>query len=701
MKFINRIRTMLLLMVLLLAGCSEKGKETKPQESPVATQGQENPGQESTEKPTPTPEGTQKKEYAGKLLAPGLFDVSGNIQAILPEGYRLYDAMFWKDDIMLVVADNGENSVIALYGCEKGELIASCRTDDSIAVMNRYASSGLVVPGDEEIALISLFQKEVILFNGKLEETGRVSYALPEISTMPYGGIHIGYSFPQKAVFYSEISEPNSIFRANPKEEMPQLIYRDEDPNACLTFQSSTDGQYLEIKSYDYMSWDTRERDCVLMYYLVNAKTGEMEDSSWLPTTYYAANGQKAWSRYDDYLSYAAWGDRRISADYLEEYQYSQLFFDTGCLCTVVTQENVCGSNRIFFSAYDFADGERRKRVAVEFPGGCMFRENNAFLNRPNSNGGSCVEMTVKTRDTEEDEYQVTILLWDMEESTNMELNDDSGLRKCCSDEPARVVTREGIDALIRHLEETYDIGILTGRSGEQYVKERIDGYDCRFLRDGWDIEYEYECVRFLEGLLSEYTPGMFKKLSGSYAGRLSFVFVTGITDKNDVNSSLLGFFQNIRTQQGQTIALRTNPGVVGELNFRKGGLAGTAHHEICHAIQAQIMENVDGKTLLDLDKWLAFYPEGYKNGKTDEEILRDYLYGGDENRYFLDEYSLRSILEDMSRLFEFASRDEPSELLQLPNIYPRYHYLCEVISEYFGDTMPEGTVRWERSLAE
>lgn len=121
-------------------------------------------------------------------------------------------------------------------------------------------------------------------------------------------------------------------------------------------------------------------------------------------------------------------------------------------------------------------------------------------------------------------------------------------------------------------------------------------------------------------------------------------------------------------------------------------------YHELCHAMSTYVNAHSS-----KYDYWPMYNPEGfqYDNSYAEYESHRDSPYLEDENRAFIDAYSMTFAHEDRATVFEYALMDGCEKYFTSDTMQQKLTLLCEGIRRAFGWRYYEGTFPWEQYLKE
>ncbi len=123
-----------------------------------------------------------------------------------------------------------------------------------------------------------------------------------------------------------------------------------------------------------------------------------------------------------------------------------------------------------------------------------------------------------------------------------------------------------------------------------------------------------------------------------------------------------------------------------------------TLYHELFHAIETRLLSNSD-----QCYDWEYLNPQGfsYTYRYSDYVELTHSEYLQDENRYFIDAYSMTFPTEDRARIWEYAMNEGNAHYFQSQAMQQKLRALCAGIREAYGlEDNPEMFL-WEQYLSE
>ena len=243
------------------------------------------------------------------------------------------------------------------------------------------------------------------------------------------------------------------------------------------------------------------------------------------------------------------------------------------------------------------------------------------------------------------------------------EIPDEAGLAECA--------------ALAEAIGQKYGVRILLGRDAT--------------AEQPWDysLEYEYQVpvirreLAELEQVLSQFPEGFFTKLHT----QPNICIVRSI--RGNAASGSLDNAGGVQFWAGEKAYVVL---AAGE------SLVQSFYHEMFHMIDSQVLS-----TTRTYYYWHNLNPAGC-------EYFQDYTsyldadvseYLQEENRVFIDAYSMSYPREDRARIMEYACMDGNAHYFQSEVMQSKLKTLCQGIREAFGLEKYEGSLLWEQYLSE
>lgn len=209
-----------------------------------------------------------------------------------------------------------------------------------------------------------------------------------------------------------------------------------------------------------------------------------------------------------------------------------------------------------------------------------------------------------------------------------------------------------------------------------------------------WDYEFsaEYQIpvllqtLEELDALLSVYPAGMLKTAAENTSDGILHInlvrTLTGTPESGSLeNTDALCYW----SENNLYIALC--PGT---------SLDGNLYHEMYHALETRLLSSSDA-----CYDWEYLNPDGFRYDYSylDYPLHQDSEYLTDENRYFIDAYSMTFPKEDRARVLEYAMREDCGAYFQTSAMQAKLKALCDAIREAFGLKWSQETFLWEQYL--
>lgn len=219
-------------------------------------------------------------------------------------------------------------------------------------------------------------------------------------------------------------------------------------------------------------------------------------------------------------------------------------------------------------------------------------------------------------------------------------------------------------------LEEKYHIKITM-------VDDVVEPWDYSFV-----TEYRPEAFQLalenLDRALAVYPEGYLTKLVGNTEAEMLEIAIV-----RDISNDVVGLQYWI--DNNAYLALKIS-----------WELEQTVHHELCH-----VLDNIVIANSYAFDDWEDMNPKGFTYDYSyDEYQYRDnWEYLEDENRAFIDTYSMTYPKEDRARIMEYATMPNNEHYFQSAIMQKKLLQICKGIRECFGYEKYEGTFLWEQYL--
>jgi hypothetical protein len=190
-----------------------------------------------------------------------------------------------------------------------------------------------------------------------------------------------------------------------------------------------------------------------------------------------------------------------------------------------------------------------------------------------------------------------------------------------------------------------------------------------------------------LEKTLSSFPDGVLKKLGkASQNGVLTISLVQRICGDNAIGSLTIADGVHYWDNGSGYIAV-----IVSDVEVDQN-----LYHEIFHAIDSYVMaECVAYDNWPDLNPADFFYDYDYITN----QFREDYQYLEDENRAFIDMYSMSYPKEDRARIFEYAMMEGNEKFFQSEIMQTKLKTLCSGIRKAFGLKNYTEPLLWEQYL--
>lgn len=242
----------------------------------------------------------------------------------------------------------------------------------------------------------------------------------------------------------------------------------------------------------------------------------------------------------------------------------------------------------------------------------------------------------------------------------------------------------EGLERIrlrLKELESQYGIRL---RMYEDAVSKPPSDYS--FVAEYRVPVYEHY-LPILERVLSSYPKDFLKKLGKNTSDneKLTICLVGGAYGDNEAGA--------LSQADGVQYILNGNFYLALVMNE---AFEGTFYHEVYHAIDIYILGQIS-----NFDFWDTLNPDGfrYDNDYLANMNREDYQYLEGNNRYFIDMYSMSFAKEDRARVMEYAMQVGNEEYFQSKHMQAKLSMLCKAIREAFGMKKYEGELVWEQYL--
>lgn len=226
---------------------------------------------------------------------------------------------------------------------------------------------------------------------------------------------------------------------------------------------------------------------------------------------------------------------------------------------------------------------------------------------------------------------------------------------------------------------------------GERYGIEVWIGDDACAVQP-WDYDFapEYQIpvlqreLTLLDQRLAQYPAGTLEKTAANFTS-LRFCLVRSIT--GSAESGSLDCATGLQFLEGTDAYVAIAAGKYAEQAL---------YHELFHVMETQILNDS-----IALDRWNSLNPKdfSYTYG-TGIDIPANYrTYLSEDNRAFIDAYSMTYPREDRARVMEYAMLPGNRELFDSKIMQEKLTAVCEGIREAYGLRKAEEDFLWEQYL--
>ncbi|MBQ3216094.1 MAG: hypothetical protein IJB11_08240 [Oscillospiraceae bacterium] len=254
-----------------------------------------------------------------------------------------------------------------------------------------------------------------------------------------------------------------------------------------------------------------------------------------------------------------------------------------------------------------------------------------------------------------------------------------------CLTEPYYTEQEPDMDGLAQIEERADALGLEYGIRIRVYEDAvRIQPSDYVFELEHSVAVYEYY-LDLLEQALTAYPDGFLKKVgTTSDNGKLTISLVGEAFGDNDMGSLDTAVGVHFYNDGNVYIALVMCDDFVT-----------TLYHETFHAIDTYVLSHCNV-----YDDWEKLNPKGfqYDNDYVTNQFREDYQYL-EEDRWFIDMYSMSYAKEDRARIMEYAIREGNEEYFQSEHMQAKLQLLCRGIRKAFGLQNKSERFLWEQYL--
>lgn len=323
----------------------------------------------------------------------------------------------------------------------------------------------------------------------------------------------------------------------------------------------------------------------------------------------------------------------------------------------------------ILLNLYDLTSGKRASSVAL--PGLCLPWSVNAGVN----------PQRIWFLAADSEDYETGLYCWEPDQSPTDDTQNYVGPYYTAANPDTAGLER--IKQELSKLEEQYGIRIRMYESAT-----KVPPSDYSFTAEHRVPVYEHY-LPMLERALAAYPEGFLKKLGKGTSDneKLTICLVSGAYGENEAGA--------LSTADGVQYIRNGNFYVAVVMNE---SFESTLYHEIYHAMDIYILGQIS-----NYDFWDTLNPEGfyYDNDYLANQGREDYQYLEDENRYFIDMYSMSFAKEDRARVMEYAMQAGNESYFQSTHMQAKLSMLCKAIRQVFGMKKYTGQLVWEQYLAQ
>ena len=245
---------------------------------------------------------------------------------------------------------------------------------------------------------------------------------------------------------------------------------------------------------------------------------------------------------------------------------------------------------------------------------------------------------------------------------------DTEGLAQCQAD-AAQLGARYGLEIWV----------------GDQAVQVEPWDYDL-------ETEYQVPLIRReldkLEDLLAQFPEDFFRLAAeGTSSGVIKLSLVRKLSGSPESGS--LDTADGIQFWEGEDAYICLTVGDNMERTF---------YHELFHVVETRILSQCTA-----FYDWNSLNPRGfdYDYDYIANQDRTDSAYTTDENRYFIDTYSMSFPKEDRARIMEFGCMADCESYFQSAAMQKKLRTICQGIREAFGLQDSTETFIWEQYLSE
>lgn len=570
----------------------------------------------------------------------GIYEPDSTIEQATGGAVKVYNL---EDRAYHGILSVGEG-LLLFSGDEYSELtyIAPDGTTSKLVLKNEflYPDNVTVIPERNCVAYYDFDNKEMVLLDTSLKEVERV--ALPS----DYDGE------PEVTSDWSRIYYMT----------LDQLRYLDiETGTDRLLKEIAFDNQYIHQLCFSDTVLECKVTDGGAFTSLfISTQTGELLYTTTELAVLYTSEDRFFAEYYENGINQYLFGTRQGKIRYLNLDEV--IYLEAIGIYSLVTREQT--KSELFLACYDFATGTRSSAITLPLPDmvGCMGVDA----------GRKSIWFIAQNREQDDKLY-----CWNLEQSlTGDETSyasdyhtsdnpDEEGLYKIM-DRAHQIGSKYGVRVKV------YEDAILIQPSDYTFeLQHQVPVYD-RYLTE-------------LENALAKYPEGFLRKLGNSSDnGRITISLVKGAYGDNSLGSLDSADGVHFYNNGSEYIAL-----VMGSTFER------TLYHELFHSIDTYVMSRTN-----IYDFWEDLNPEGfeYDNDYVANQFRDDYHYL-EEDRWFIDMYSMSYAKEDRARIMEYAMEDGNEEYFTSPHMQAKLAKLSEGIRKAFSLKTGSVVLPWEQYL--
>ncbi len=553
-------------------------------------------------------------------------------------GEDSYAIAYMGDELLLFSGVDGTTLTLLR---EDGESVSTELTGEYL-----YLDGLTVQIGEEGLCYYSLLENTVIFLDSELEQVD----ALPMPEDMA-GVPAISpdqeriYYFTEDALNYIEVKTGISRFLKECTFSYQAIMALHFDGSlieCCVGTDTDTENYFIDTATGE-LRYTTAENPCL------------STDGQWHVTTYY-----------DGFQQLYLFGDRDERSMCLVPREQD------GSVIVLPDTKQVLTTNLVddkrTLSLYSLADGSRYAEVAHEELSIIWSQE------WDEENG----RLWLLTSD--DDLEQIQLYLWDPALSPTGDTE--------CYTSPYYTAEDPDTEGLERIAQQAKEMSSQYGVKIQVYEEAAADQPEDFTFVAAYQVPLYEHYLAVLDRVLACYPEGFLKKLgTTSDNGKLTISLVAAAYGDNELGA--------VSEADGVQFFLDGDTYLTLVMN---GLFEGTAYHELFHVIDTYVINNETS-----YDNWDSLNPPGFEY---DYDYLangfrEDYQYLQDEDRWFIDMYSMSYGKEDRARIMEYAMQAGNESYFASPNMQAKLQTLCSGIRKAFGLKNYEGELLWEQYLAQ